>query len=365
MSHPACTEHTGRPDVLVVPDCRTNRDFPSVAAAYISTLLDCPVVDLNTSATNVSRRIFQEEWTHYGFVTPSRAAGEFRKLSSRISKENTKSSCTVTGPVDIQCCYPFISSPRHYHVGPEFGDALPFPCYQNFDTWEIIRSRWTNADWFYPILTSLGCPFGCIYCACRKRRVRFRSIENCLGELSRAGKELGIKKFMVIDDCLNADINRAKDFCVMADSLGMEWMAGNGLRADRFDKELAILMKNSGCRRVAFGVESTEDKVLDRIRKGETFQQIDNAVTIARDLFDIVNVFLILGLPGSTWESDRKGIEWALKKEVSIHVSFYVPFDQGMQTDTLFDDPGRANLPSEYDRGKMLELYEMARKCQH
>jgi len=352
-------KHNDFPDILIVPNSRSNRDFPSVAAGILAAHWNIPVIDFNTKPGGEVQRL-SGNYSRYGFVTPSRAYSEMNRLSALIRQDNVFIG-TANGPIDIQCCYPLLKLENRFEYKADFGDELPWPDYSKFDTFNHILVNWQEGKWFYPIMTSLGCPFGCRYCASKKRRQRFRSIQHCIDELTAAKQRWGIKRFVVVDDCFNADIKRAKSFAEQVASLGLEWMAGNGLRADRFDDELGELMKQSGCRWVSFGVESTDDDVLSLINKGESFAQIDQAVTVAKQYFTHVNVFLILGLPGSSYESDKRSIEWAKSRNLAMHVSFYVPFDQGMQVDCLFDNPDGRELPMAYSKEQQLKLYYWAK----
>lgn len=345
-----------RPDIIVVPDSGSNRDFPSVAAGYMAEMYNCPVVDFNTEPSRERERLFQGDHQTFGFVAPVRAESEVVRLTEIIKNRN-RAAIVLETPIDIQCCYPMMSSVDQLLCSLEFGDELPLPDYQRFDSWMKIQENWVNGTWSYPIMTSLGCPFGCIYCAAKRRRQKVRSVGHCIHELASAKERWGIKKFVVVDDCFNADKKRAGSFSEQVGSLDMHWMAGNGLRADRFNEGLAESMSASGCRWVSFGVESIDEDVLANIEKGESFQQIDRAVTTAKKYFDYVGVFLILGLPGASYKIDKAGIEWARDKELGIHLSMYVPNDQGIQFNILFDNHENRDLPDTYNKDLMLELY--------
>lgn len=347
------------PDLIIIPDCGSNRDFPSVAAAYMGEIYDCRVIDFNTVPGNEEQRLLAGYPIFFGFVSPVRAAAEMDKLAGLIRKTGQEWIGTIETPVDIQCCYPFLQGDNHLRCKIPFGDNLPYPDYSRFDSWSVISENWKARRWFFPLMTSLGCSFTCTYCAARKRPQHFRTIENCIEELALAQRKWGIHQFVIIDDCFNALPDRAKDFARCVKPLGLSWMAGNGLRADRFDSELGSLMSSSGCKWVSFGVESTDDRVLSKVRKGERFEQINEAVRSAKEYFEYVGVFLILGLPGSTYLSDRQGIEWARGLGLGIHLSFYVPFDQGRQCNVLFDSPIGRELPQTYDYHQMLKLYRL------
>jgi radical SAM superfamily enzyme YgiQ (UPF0313 family) len=181
-----------------------------------------------------------------------------------------------------------------------------------------------------------------------------------VNELKTVQQIWGIKRFVVIDDCFNADIKHAKSFAEAVTGLGLEWMVGNGLRADCFDRELGKRMHKAGCRWVAFGVETVDDNLLTAIKKGESFEQIDKAIIEAKQIFDYVNVFLILGLPASSCETDRRSIAWAKSRRVHPHISFYVPLRKKRGIVEIFDAPEGRELPATYAPEQQLKLYHWA-----
>lgn len=190
-------------------------------------------------------------------------------------------------------------------------DEIPFPNYDYFDSVpEVIKSAG------YPILTSRGCPFNCTYCSVREisgRAWRARSPQNILDELHHAKDKHKIKEFYIVDDNFTLNMNRAKDFCQMlvSEKMNLNWSCPNGVRADSLDKELLCLMKESGCTSISLGIESGVPEVFGRIKKGEKLDDIENAVKMAKDCGVKVFGFFIIGLPGSTFELDKKSVEFA------------------------------------------------------
>lgn len=186
-------------------------------------------------------------------------------------------------------------------------DALAFPDYSVFDTAPLIRKR-------YPLVTSRGCPYDCVYCSVNKisgRQWRKRSPENVVKELSLAKDKYGIERFDVADDNFTMDIGRAKEICrlLISHRLGLSWGCINGIRADRTDEELLALMKEAGCDVVWFGIESMNEELFDGIKKGEKLEAVRKAVGYARKAGIQTCGFFIAGLPGSTYEKDMKSLE--------------------------------------------------------
>jgi len=167
----------------------------------------------------------------------------------------------------------------------------------------------------YPLLTSRGCPYQCIYCSVSKvsgKKWRARTAENVIFELKQAILSFGIKEFKIIDDNFTFDIDRAKKFCeiLIKENLNLKWSCPNGLRADRIDSELAELMQKSGCRAVSLGIESGDEKVFNFINKGEKLEDIKKAAKILKKADIEVSGFFIIGLPFETKKSIKKSLKF-------------------------------------------------------
>jgi len=324
--------------IFINPDSRTNKDIPNLAVAYAATLYRSRVVDLNTTP-DPGDRFYGENENDYVLSVQSRNYGHARKIKEEILlKYPTASVRTLKGILDIQCCYPFVTFDETLNVDTPFSDALPFPDYSLFDSFEIFLAKWRSGDWYYPLMTSIGCPFQCAYCMSRCRVYKTRSVDNCIEELRQAQMKWGIKKFCIMDDCFNLKKGRVLEFAAKTKPLNLEWICSNGLRADLFDEEIADAIRASGCRHLSFGAESASDRILERIQKGETLAQIEKAVSIAKPRFDSVNGFFIFGLPGTTMKDDIESLCFVLKHEIHAHLSVYVPFDKGIQIDAIFNN---------------------------
>jgi anaerobic magnesium-protoporphyrin IX monomethyl ester cyclase len=198
-------------------------------------------------------------------------------------------------------------------------DNLEYPTYKTWD--RIDRSLFP-----YLLVHSRGCPYSCTFCSVPKingRKFRKRSPEGTIEELRYARKEYVFRDFEFLDDNLTLDVEHAKKVCealIKAD-LGVGWYANNGVRADRLDKELARLMKRSGCKGVAIGVESADDDVLKNIKKGETVDELRNGILLLKEAGITVGGHFIVGLPGDTLEKVEKSIRF--KDEVGLDYAYF------------------------------------------
>ena len=186
-------------------------------------------------------------------------------------------------------------------------DDIPFPDYKLAGL-NVLRD--------YPIFTSRGCPYNCVFCSIKQvmgRVWRGRSPKNVVDELISAKENYSAVNFHVLDDNFTFDIARAKKICerLISEKINMEWDCPNGIRADRLDDELLSLMAESGCKRIAFGIESGSPEVFKNIGKGESLEQIEAGVKLANKHKIWVQGFFIIGLPGSTFERELESINFA------------------------------------------------------
>lgn len=197
-------------------------------------------------------------------------------------------------------------------------DELPFP---DFDSFDIPLKEIKN----YPLITSRGCPYSCIYCTVQvvNKKWRPRTVNSLISELKTINNR--IKEFHIVDDNFTLNIDRVKDFCkrLIEEKINLKWSCPNGIRADIIDKELVSLMKQSGCYLVNLGIESADENVFKTIKKGETLNEVKEAVKMLKKEGIIVIGNFIIGLPGSTYKIDMESVKAA--KKMGLDVSLWYP----------------------------------------
>lgn len=206
-------------------------------------------------------------------------------------------------------------------------DSLPFPAYNNFE----LEKYFCYKDRLLPLITSRGCPHHCIFCSvnlCMGRKFRPRSAENVVNEIEY-WYDQGWRKFEFHDDNFSSDIDRAKRICdlLVRKNLGIEWGLPNGVRADRLDEKLLEKMKASGCSRVAFGIESANNDVLKKIKKGVRIEQVEEAIKMVKKLgMDIIG-FFIVGHPTESYQDFMESFAFA-RRQPFDQINFYnlVPY---------------------------------------
>lgn len=344
--------------ILVNPNARLYQNVPPLALAYIATTRGAKVIDQNTMPVPKDR-FLKEKADVLGVFVRSITFSESERIALEYKKKYPQAIVkSIYTPIDVQCCYPTIQFEEKIELTEPFGDSYPFPDFSLFDSYETFVANWQKDLWQYGILTSVGCPFRCIYCAARMRGWKARTPENCVEELRQAKKNYKIVSFEVLDDAFNVNKTRLLEFCRLVKPLKLHWVCANGLRADLFDEEEASAMAKAGCDSVSFGVESTDPKVLETIKKGETIEKISKGVDTAKKYFRNVNGFFIIGLPGSSYQKDLKSIEWMTQKRVTGVFSFYVPFDKQLEYDDMFYGESAKPQSNEYPKHLQEEIYK-------
>lgn len=190
-------------------------------------------------------------------------------------------------------------------------DAIPLPSYDDFDLDEYLGLPETKGR-AAAIITSRGCPYGCIYCSASKfwkRRWRGRSAENVLSEIEWLYRNYHVKAFMFFDDNFTIKKERAIEICqgILQKGLKINWVACS--HVNQVDKELLVWMRKAGCYRIDYGVESGSSKILKNIKKGQTVQKIEEAFSLTHEAGIEPRSYLMVGNPGEDEDTIKETVE--------------------------------------------------------
>lgn len=204
-------------------------------------------------------------------------------------------------------------------------DDLPMPDWGQISPKSYPRAPHGAVTKNYPIgiiITTRGCPYGCKFCASPNfydRKIRFRSPKNVVDEIEYLVKNHGVKEIHFEDDNFTLKRSHAYEVCKMIvdRKIKITFTCPNGIRADKVDKELLLMMKKAGCYCFAYGIESANPQILKNINKDEDIETIKKSIDIAADCgIDCVG-FFIFGLPGETKQSIEQSINFALSSKLT------------------------------------------------
>jgi anaerobic magnesium-protoporphyrin IX monomethyl ester cyclase len=242
-----------------------------------------------------------------------------------------------------------VSTPSQEAIPVDELDRIPYPAWHLFklDRYTNLQPTVDEIDGpSLPILTSRDCPYACTYCAqLGPRRWRARSVESVVDEWRWLVREQGAAEVGVLDDSFNIDRQRVLDICHGLVDEGLNhvpWIMINGIRANLADEEVLGAMKQAGCIRAAFGVESGNQEILDSVvDKHLTLDQVRQAFKAARTVGMETIGFFIIGLPGETEATMDDTIRFACELDpVVANFSIATPFP-GTQMHETVKEQGR------------------------
>lgn len=202
-------------------------------------------------------------------------------------------------------------------------DDLPFPAWdllngfpENYPSSLLEAKRLPSTS----IMTSRGCPFQCTFCDHRVfgSRVRHFSTEYTLAMMRHLRSEYGIKDLMILDDNFLIDKNKLFEICdrMISENMDFTWYCmghEKSMTDDRLSK-----IKKAGCWFIEIGIESGNDGMLQRIKKGTTKAGVREAVKRAKKAGLKVKGNFIFGFPGETAETLAETTKFALDLEIDF-----------------------------------------------
>lgn len=162
-----------------------------------------------------------------------------------------------------------------------------------------------------PVIASRGCPFLCTYCSANKlggKVWRSLSPEELVNRMEVWVKEYNIGYLRFYDALFTGNKERTLRICDLIESKKLKVDFRIDVRVGT-DKEVLKRLRKAGCSVVGFGVESGSDRMLKKMRKGITREQIERTIADCRDLDFWMLGFFMTSLPGETEEDSQRTAE--------------------------------------------------------
>lgn len=177
-------------------------------------------------------------------------------------------------------------------------NEIPFPDRTLIDH-NKYYSVFANKGTFTTLMTSRGCPFKCIFCNRLGKRFRAVAPKNLIKEIKECIR-LGITNFFIHDDTFTVDKRRVIEICdaIIKEGIRIKWEARS--RVDCVDFELLRIMKQAGLSRMSFGVESGNENVLTKLKKGITLNRVKEIFRWCKELKIIALADFMIGSPGES-----------------------------------------------------------------
>ena len=191
-------------------------------------------------------------------------------------------------------------------------DSIPFPEWSLFPIEKYATClRPVGADKndkILGMLTSRGCINQCNFCYRMEKGIRFRSVENVIEEIKILKEKYGINYFHFHDELFNFPKKRIFDFYESLRKNNLKIKFWCNARVDVLDKETAICLKESGCKFLNFGMESSDQNVLNLMNKNTTVEQNIKAAEITRKVGIGIGLNFLWNNKGDTEESLQNNV---------------------------------------------------------
>jgi radical SAM superfamily enzyme YgiQ (UPF0313 family) len=170
------------------------------------------------------------------------------------------------------------------------------------------------------IVTSRGCPAGCVYCikhVSYQFSARLRSPKLIMEELWYL-KKLGINNIHMYADLFTMNRDQVVDLCqrMIDEKINIRWTCNS--RVDYVDEEMLSMMGKAGNWLISWGIESGNEAILKRAHKGADPAKAERALKWAKKAGIMNWGYFIVGLPGETEETIRQSIDFAKKLPLDI-----------------------------------------------
>jgi hypothetical protein len=160
--------------------------------------------------------------------------------------------------------------------------------------------------------TTRGCVFKCKFCYYPKSydRQYYLSRENVLANLRHA-RERGAREVFLLDPTLNQRKDFADFLRVLAEgNPGRSFTYFGELRGEGVTEETARLLRDANFTEVEVGLQSVDPEAMRRMDRKNNLRAFERGVRAMLGEGIRVKVDLIVGLPGDTVESVRRGLHY-------------------------------------------------------
>jgi len=178
---------------------------------------------------------------------------------------------------------------------------------------------------FLPVQAGRGCPNTCsfcsVYCLYRGRYLK-RDINEVVRDIKKI-KELGYKKFLLLDDNIFSDIPYLLALCKEIKKLHMKWLSQCSITiAD--NKTVINAVADSGCIALSFGIESISQESLNSMHKAwAKVNRYSEQIKIITNAGIDVSTEMVVGADGDTLESIEKTADFIIDNKIVVP-RFYI-----------------------------------------
>jgi anaerobic magnesium-protoporphyrin IX monomethyl ester cyclase len=231
---------------------------------------------------------------------------------------------------------------------PMRSDALLKDCKINALTYPRPSEQINVAQVVY----SRGCPYSCTYCVSPVlwgKQAIYRSPDNVIQELLHLKKCYNTNLIFFPDLTFNLDKKKVISLCenIIKSKINMNWFCM--CHVDLFEKTLANIMKEAGCTKIAFGIETFNKTVKEEIKpqSSQKIEEMAQKLQMCSDLGILIRGYFMLGHPHEQKDMADNTIRLLKSLPIDeIKMSFLTPFPGT----PLFAEMRNQTITNDYSR---------------
>ena len=246
-------------------------------------------------------------------VNEYRGGGDLSKVPNLLWEDKGK----------VKVNRPFAKEDLNKLPTPDF-DGMPFDLY-------------LSPERCLPIMGSRGCYWErCAFCSIPFDHMDFhvRYAENVVSDVRNLKEKYDCNYFFFTDEALPINFMRTFASKIVDAELDIKWTGELKFEKSLLKEDRVELLYQSGCRKLIFGLESYNQRVLDSMKKGVDVKVIDKTVEECLRIGIAMHFYLITGFPTETEAEARESVDFVLNNR------------------RLLDSPGFSCIISQFDLEK-------------
>ncbi|QPJ65602.1 MAG: radical SAM protein [Candidatus Nitrohelix vancouverensis] len=188
-----------------------------------------------------------------------------------------------------------------------------------------------------PVMGSRGCYWErCAFCSIPFDHMDFhvRYAENVVNDVEKLQAKYNADYFFFTDEALPINFLRTFAAKLVEREVSVQWTGELKFEKSLLTDNRLELLYRSGCRKLIFGLESYNQRVLDSMKKGVQLEVVDQTVEECLRLGIAMHFYLICGFPTETREEAYDSVNFVLNNH------------------RLLDSPGFSCIISQFDLEK-------------
>ncbi len=205
---------------------------------------------------------------------------------------------------------------------------------------------------FYPLVTSRGCPFKCVFCSTIwGKNWRANSAEYVVNAFEKLMKDFGAREIWICEDTFGLDKKRVEKIClgIIEKKLKISWACMTNVHV--LDEKILSLMKKAGCWQIQLGLESGNNEVLKFIGKPITVELIREKVNLVAQSGIQPRAYFILDHLIDTKKTMQETIDLALSLPLYSADFHLLQLPLGSEAREIGHEYGQVNYNLDYLTG--------------